>query len=79
MDATSPQVVSATGVRPALVLLPSAREERKAENGATRVEATATPVVVAAGARVVAAAVLPRNLHLHLALRQALDLDLLRL
>jgi cysteine synthase len=46
--------VSATGVRPAPVLLPSAREERKVENGATRVEATASPVAVAAGARMVA-------------------------
>jgi Flp pilus assembly pilin Flp len=68
-------VVFATGAQTALVLLPSAREERKVENGATRVEATVTPVVVAAGARVPsavvpAAVVLQRNLDLDL------DLDL---
>jgi hypothetical protein len=70
-------VVSATGAQTALVHLPFAREERKVESGATRVEATVTPVVVAAGARVPSAVVLPRNLHLRLALD--LDLDLLQL
>jgi hypothetical protein len=69
------RVVSATGVRPAPVLLPSAREERKAENGATRVAETATPVVVAAGARL-AAGFLPRNLHLYLNLFRLLRLRL---
>jgi hypothetical protein len=67
-------VVSATGVRPAPVLLPSAREERKAENGATRVEATASPVAVAAGARL--ALFLPLNLHLYLNLFRLLRLRL---
>jgi hypothetical protein len=73
-DATSPQAVSATGVRPAPALLPSAREGHKAEIGATRVEATATLVAVAAGAAV-AVVVLSLNLHLDL----DLDLDLLQL
>ena len=53
--------VSATGGQTVLALLLFAREEHKAENGATRVEATASLVAMADGAAVVVV-VLPSSL-----------------
>jgi hypothetical protein len=54
--------VSATGGQTAMALLLCAREKLKAENGAARVEATASPVAVADGAAVVVVVVLPSSL-----------------